>query len=132
MSKNHRKNRRKPVDVRMTVGELMEKMEKGEFLPGPIRHRTLPPALLTEIQRLWYSVGKAFFGDRGNMEQWELCFIRDCDPSKEVMVWQRIERASRRYMADHPAADLGETVTRICLCSMGALVAEYHEYWDGR
>ena len=114
----------------MTVRELLEDLINGTISPGPICHSDLPDDLLKEMRRLWHSVGKAFYGTRGTLEQWEIGFVRDTNPDKEVLVWQRIERATKGYLADHPKASLDETVTGICLCSFGASQTEYNVYWD--
>ena len=116
--------------IKITLGELLKAMKDGTITQGPIRHPQLPPALLKEIQRLWRSVGKAYYGSNGTMEQWEIQFMRDTNPDEEVLAWQRIERATKWYLAEHPKAAVSDAVAGICFCSMGALDPEYKSYWD--
>ncbi len=115
---------------RMSLKGFLNGMSNGTITPGPIRHPKLPPALLKEVQRLWHSVGKALNNNLSTLEQWEIGFMRDTNPDKEVLAWQRIERATKRYIADHPKAHLGDTAAAILLCSMGVLRPEYKPYWE--
>jgi hypothetical protein len=127
-----KKKKIKIIERRMTVEELCHKFKSGELRLGPIRHQTLPPALLQEIRRLWHSIGKASQGD-GSLEQWEVGFMRDTNPDQEILVWQRIERATKLYLADKPDADLGDTVNAFALLSFGAEgpdLPRYQRYWD--
>jgi hypothetical protein len=103
---------------------------RSTILPGSIRHSTLPPALLAKIQRLWQSIGKAFYGAGGTLELWEVEFMRNENPEMEVQVWQLIEQATKHYLADHPTANLTATVGRICGCSMGFHIPGYQPYWE--
>lgn len=120
-----------PINVGdMPLGDLLKAWESGTIRPGPIRHPTLPPELLKEIQRLWYSVGKAAYGGNGTLEEWELGFMRDVHPEREILVWRRIESATERYLMDHPDSNREETAHQMNLCSIGNGNPNYRPYWD--
>lgn len=112
---------------KLTFQQLVEGMLSGQIQPGPIQHQQLSPVLLKEIKRLWDTVGKFICG---TLEQWEIGFMREPDPESEVKAWQRIERATNRYMADHRNADFRMVLAMINIYSMGGSSPEYKPYWE--
>ena len=69
---------------------------------GPIRHKQGLTPLLTKLarelyQRAGHYVYPAF-------EQWELGFMRDSHPWREILIWEAICRAYDAYLASHPEA----------------------------
>jgi hypothetical protein len=71
-----------------------EHIDPRTLNPGPIRHETLPPELLEQIQAVYEVVGP-FLGT--TLEQFEIGFMRDMHPESEVAVWRRIAAAWLAY-----------------------------------
>jgi hypothetical protein len=65
--------------------------------PGPIRHESLPPELLDRIRAVYEVIGP-YLGT--NLEQFEVDFMRDAHPHREVNVWIRITKAWLAYHED--------------------------------
>jgi hypothetical protein len=61
---------------------------------GPIRHETLPPKLMDDIKQSYNVVGKYLYP---TLEQWEVGFLRDAFPAREVHVWAKISLAFMDY-----------------------------------
>lgn len=55
-----------------------------------LRHQSLPPDLLKELKDIWNIVGP--YQD-GTLEQFEIGFMRDMHPEREVAIWLRIAMA---------------------------------------
>lgn len=62
----------------------------------------LGPELEEECREVWELVGKLI---RPIYEQWELDFLCDEHPERELVVWRSIGEALKAYMADHLEAD---------------------------
>lgn len=71
-----------------------EFIDPSEFRPGPIRHGSLPPELLEQIKAVFDVIGR--YLDM-NLEQFEIGFMRDMHPKKEVVLWCRITAAWLAY-----------------------------------
>jgi hypothetical protein len=85
---------------------------------GPIRQKTLPPGLLDLIGQVYDAIGP--YLDM-NLEQFEVGFMRDTHPEREVAVWCFITRAWFTY---HEKYLNNKTVTDELERSMlGALVS---------
>ena len=75
-------------------------MSEPEFIdhknirPGPIRNKSLPLDLLHQIKAVFDVVGP-YIGK--TLEQFEITFMRDSDPTSEVIVWQSIVAAWQAY-----------------------------------
>jgi hypothetical protein len=65
--------------------------------PGPIRHETLPAQLLEQIQAVFDVIGP-YLGIP--LEQFEVGFMRDAHPEREVALWFRIAKAWLAYRED--------------------------------
>jgi hypothetical protein len=63
-------------------------------LDGPIRHPELSPFLLGIIGWTYRVVGRYV---RPTLEQWELGFMRDMHPDREVAIWHRLAFAFVTY-----------------------------------
>jgi hypothetical protein len=75
---------------------------------GPIRHKKGFTPLLEEIARAIYSkVGHFAYP---TFEQWELGFMRDSHPEREILIWENIARTFDLYVAEHPEAANNEQV----------------------
>ena len=71
-----------------------EFVDPRELRPGPIRNESLPPELLELIKALFDVIGP-YLG--GNLEQFEIGFMRDMHPKSEVAVWCSITVAWLNY-----------------------------------
>ena len=65
--------------------------------PGPIRHRSLPPDLLGQIRAVYDVIGE-YIGM--TLEQFEIGFMRDMHPEREVAIWCGIAKAWLAYHED--------------------------------
>ena len=64
---------------------------------GPIRHKSLPPDLLAQIRAVYDVIGP--YLDM-TLEQFEIDFMRDMHPEREVALWCRISKAWLAYHED--------------------------------
>jgi hypothetical protein len=115
MSKKKNKNQGKLV--KMTLRELMQKLDSGEIMQGPIRRERLSPALEGEVRDVWLRCAR--FWSLPTFEQFELGFLRDMNPDQEVGAWQRIATAFEAFMGNHPEADKAYVITKLVFLSMG-------------
>ena len=74
-----------------------EHVDLSQLRPGPIRHESLPPALLEQIQAVFDVIGP-YTGM--TLEQFETGFMRDMHPESEVALWCRITKAWLAYHED--------------------------------
>ena len=89
----------------------------NEIQPGPLRHKKGLSALLEQIARMLYSkVGHFVYP---SFEQWEIGFMRDMHPWREVLIWEAIARTHDLYLAKHPDADMQQAVGTIASLSTG-------------
>jgi hypothetical protein len=73
-----------------------------ELKQGRIRHEKGLSPLLTELARgLFQRAGHYVYP---SFEQWELGFMRDLHPWREILIWEAICRAYEVYVAKHPEA----------------------------
>jgi hypothetical protein len=83
-----------------------EYIDPSQLRPGPIRHRTLSPALLEQIKAVYDVIGK--YLDM-TLEQFEVGFMRDMHPEREVALWCCIASAwlayHKKYLNDELLAD---------------------------
>ena len=70
-------------------------VDPRELRPGPIRHESLPPDLLGQIRAVYDVIGPHL---DMTLEQFEIDFMRDMHPEREVALWCRIAKA---WLADH-------------------------------
>jgi hypothetical protein len=71
-----------------------ENVDPGQLRPGPIRHESLPPQLLEQIEAVFGVIGP-YLGM--TLEQFEVGFMRDTDPESEVALWCSITAAWIAY-----------------------------------
>ena len=65
---------------------------------GPIRHKSLPPDLLGQIRAVYDVIGPHI---DMTLEQFEIDFMRDMHPEREVAIWCRIAKAWLAYHEDY-------------------------------
>jgi hypothetical protein len=75
-----------------------EYVDPKQLRPGPIRHESLPPALLAQIKAVFDVIGP-FLGT--TLEQFEIGFMRDAHPQGEIALWFRITKAWLAYHEDY-------------------------------
>ena len=61
---------------------------------GPLRHESLPPDLLGQIRAVYDVIGP-YVGMK--LEQFEIDFMRDMHPEREVAIWCGIAKAWLAY-----------------------------------
>jgi hypothetical protein len=85
---------------------------------GPIRHKKGLTPLLEGLARAIYAkVGHLVYP---TFEQWELGFMRDLHPWREILIWENIARTYDLYVAEHPeAANDEQIVSTIAVISTG-------------
>jgi len=89
----------------------------GKIKPGPLRHKRGLSPLLEQIGRMLYSkVGHFVYP---SFEQWEIGFMRDMHPWREILIWEAIARTHDLYLAKHPDADMQQPVGTIVSISLG-------------
>jgi hypothetical protein len=64
---------------------------------GPIRHKSLPLDLLEQIKAVYNVIGPYL---SMTLEQFEIGFMRDMHPEREVALWCRIAKAWLAYHED--------------------------------
>jgi hypothetical protein len=83
---------------RTSIGMSERKhVDPSELRPGPIRHGSLPPDLLGQIKAVYEVIGP-YIGM--TLEQFEIGFMRDMHPAREVALWCRIAKAWLAYHED--------------------------------
>jgi hypothetical protein len=75
-----------------------EHVDLSQLRPGPIRHKTLPPHLLEQVKAVFDVIGP-YIGM--TLEQFEVGFMRDMHPEREVGLWIRIAKAWLAYHEDY-------------------------------
>ena len=78
------------------TGELI-RVNVGDLKDAPIRHSSLPADLLPKIRMLFQTVGRYVYDEKDTLEQWEVGFMRDAHPEREIGVWSRIFCAWKQY-----------------------------------
>ena len=74
-----------------------EYVDPRTLRPGPIRHQSLPPDLLGQIRAVYDVIGPHI---DMTLEQFEIDFMRDMHPEREVALWCRIAIAWLAYHED--------------------------------
>ncbi len=77
-----------------------EHVDIGQLRPGPICHESLPPDLLELIRTVFDVIGP-YIGI--TLEPFEVGFMRDMHPAREIALWCRITKAWLAYHEDYLA-----------------------------
>jgi hypothetical protein len=97
-------------------GEMQE-VPLEDIQPGPVRHKKgLSPVLEGLSRTLFSQVGHFVYP---SFEQWELGFMRDKHPWREILIWENIARTFDRYISEHPDADGRVVIGSIAAVSAG-------------
>lgn len=79
-----------------------ESINLSQLRPGPIRNMSLSPELLDQIKAAFDVIGK-YLGM--TLEEFEIGFMRDMHPDREVALWFRITKAWLAYHEDFLAGE---------------------------
>lgn len=79
-------------------GEL-RKVHINDIQPGPIVHESLPEDLLNRIRTVH---GKLSVHLNESLEQFEVGFMRDVRPEKEVVIWESLADAYEELINANP------------------------------
>ena len=95
----------------------MREIPLDKIKPGPLRHKKGLSPLLEQIARMIYAkVGHFVYP---TFEQWEIGFMRDMHPWKEILIWEAIARTHDLYLAKHPDAEMQQAVGTLVSLSLG-------------
>jgi hypothetical protein len=72
----------------------VSQVKLSDLQPGPIRHESLTDEMLEQIRAVFESIGR-FTGM--TLEEFEIGFMRDMHPEREVAIWSVIVAAWRNY-----------------------------------
>jgi hypothetical protein len=98
----------------------IRRVKLSNLTAGPIRHEALTDKQL-ERARLIYACLGPFIGTP--FEQFELNFLRDMNPDKEIHIWSCIAVAHQKFLKRKPGVSEDEArlaFTGLLLNSMGA------------
>ena len=102
-----------------------EYIDPSELRPDPIRHESLPPDLLEYAQAVYDVIGPYL---DTTLEQFEVGFMRDANPSREVAVWCSITAAwiayHDKYIGEEILPDADETKLIGALAAISAGVTD--------
>lgn len=80
----------------------MQEVPLEDIKQGPIRQQERLTPLLEQLAKaIFTKVGYLLYPA---FEQWELGFLRDVHPWREILVWENIARTFDRFVAKHPKA----------------------------
>ena len=92
----------------------------NDLKQGPLRHKEgLTPLLEGLARDLFATVGRFVYP---TFEQWELGFMRDMHPWRELLIWETVARTYKLYLGEHPeAVDDNELAGTIVSLSLGVV-----------
>jgi len=99
------------------MDENMRLIDAKDVKPGPICHESLSPTMEEVARFTYHMVGHLI---SPTFEQWELGFLRDLYPERELFLWLVIAEAFDRVVADHPGLDEKLIVGDLAAVSTGA------------
>jgi hypothetical protein len=85
---------------------------------GPIRHESLPDPLLRRVRSIHGRIRDVY---GVSLEQFEVGFMRDAHPEREVAVWERIVEALGRVEEALPTLDRSVILRTLLAHSIGAM-----------
>jgi len=113
------------IEFNMAKKKPTKKLVKpSELKEGPIRHAVLPPKLLEQIGAAYETVGP-YIGT--TLEQFEIGFMRELHPEREVAIWSNVAAAWDSYHEKHlgglirPVAEEQKIVAALVAISSGVI-----------
>jgi hypothetical protein len=91
-----------------------------DLKPGPIRHKALTNKQLERVRLIYACLGPFI---ETPFEQFELNFLRDMHPEREIKIWSCIALAHQKFLKQKPdasEAEVRQAFTGLLLISMGA------------
>ena len=116
---------------RVSFKELSEMVSRSV---SPLRHSKLSPELEMQCRETYKSVGKYL---QPTFEQWELDFLRNRNPDKELTIWKHIGDALEVWRQKHPEGNARVAVGYLSLIASGAVgdlpaaYADLADLYDG-
>jgi hypothetical protein len=108
----------KTMSMRKKPEREIRLVRHDELKQGEIRHKQGLSPLLTELARDLFRRGGHYLYP--SFEQWELGFMRDMHPWREILLWEAICRAYEAYVGKHPeAANDTKIIATIAAISVG-------------
>lgn len=101
----------------LTKVELVE-VPSDQITRGPLLHAALRPDLLERVRQVWAYLGP-LDESASTFEQFELDFLRDGHPEREIKVWEAMAQSHRDYMARRPQADAHQVFAHVMVASSG-------------
>jgi len=97
-----------------------------KIVKGPIQHASLPSVLLAQIREI-YDYCKPYIPR--TLEAWEIDFMRDTNPNKEIAIWHNIIDHHKRYLHLRPTADAKDVLNVLLAISMGVVNDSKDTLW---
>jgi hypothetical protein len=98
---NRKTTTKTTTKVKSTKAKLKRKQAKpSKPKPSSIHHVHLPDELLKQIAAIYKSLGP-YLGT--TLEQFEIGFLQDMHPVRQIALWTKIEAAWRSYHAKFPS-----------------------------
>jgi hypothetical protein len=105
-----------------------EPVDPNELQPGPIRHESLSPELLEQVEFIYENLGPYL---ETTLEQFEINFMRDADPESEVLIWTCIAAAwidfHKEYLDDELLPEEAEKKIVAALILISTGVQDVHK-----
>ncbi len=92
----------------------------SDLTAGPIRHEALTDKQLERVRLIYRCIGPFI---ETPFEQFELNFLRDMHPDREIHIWSCIALAHQKFLKQKPDASEAQVklaFTGLLLISMGA------------
>lgn len=81
-----------------------QRVRLDQLGPGPLIHEKLSDSQVERLRAV-YAITGSVDGSARSFEDFELGFLRDIDPEREIQIWEMIAFGLRDYLAEHPEAD---------------------------
>lgn len=76
---------------------MLEEIPIDKISIGPLKHETLSDDHIARIKQI-YDICGQFVGE--TLEQWEIGFMRDSDPEREILVWEQMASRLKTFTAN--------------------------------
>lgn len=90
-----------------------------QLVPGPIVHEKLSDEQVERLRAVYAIVG-SLYGSCRSFEDFELGFLRDIDPEREIEIWEMIAFGLRDFLAENPREDKELSFARALTLTMNA------------
>lgn len=111
---------RKIKAIDATTGKVFE-IDEDQIVPGHIRNDSLPEPLLARIRDIHSRIKHVY---DVNLEQFEIPFMRESHPEKEVAKWDAIVAGFEKVTTELPDVDQKIVLRTLLIYSMDSLSVE--------